>query len=401
MNNINEIIEFIKQPWVQAIAAVASIIGGFWVFVDFWNKFGEKIISLCKGVLKRMTKPFENNPLHFENPEGQIPLDSPFYIERPPIESDCYEVITKPDALIRIKAPRQMGKTSLTSRIIDHAKKNGCQGVTLYFKQAESEIFSNLDLFLQWFCTVVTQELNMTDKIDEFWKGMLGSNMKASNYFQKYLLAEITEPLVIGLDEVDMVFQYPKVATDFFALLRAWHEKGKIEVIWQKFRLVMNHSQEIYIPLNTNQSPFNVGFPVDLPELTRTQTVDLSKRHDLDWSESEIEKIMNMLGGHPYLLRVAMYDIARKRITLENLLKIAPTEHGLYAVHLRRHLSNLKKDDKLINAMKQVIAVDTPVKVGDTETFKLRSMGLIRFTGTGNTVIPLCDLYRLYFRDRL
>jgi hypothetical protein len=49
-----------------------------------------------------------------EEPEGQVPLESAFYVERPPIESDCYETIIRPGALIRVKAPRQMGKSSLT-----------------------------------------------------------------------------------------------------------------------------------------------------------------------------------------------------------------------------------------------------------------------------------------------
>lgn len=45
-------------------------------------------------------------------------LDSPFYIERNrirrcSIESECYENIEVPDCLIRIKGPKQMGKTSL------------------------------------------------------------------------------------------------------------------------------------------------------------------------------------------------------------------------------------------------------------------------------------------------
>ena len=48
----------------------------------------------------------------WEQPEGQVSLDSAFYVERPPIEADCYETILQPGALIRIKAPRQMGKTS-------------------------------------------------------------------------------------------------------------------------------------------------------------------------------------------------------------------------------------------------------------------------------------------------
>ncbi len=48
--------------------------------------------------------------LNLEEPEGQVPLDSKFYIERFPIEADCYQTITKSGALIRVKAPRQMVK---------------------------------------------------------------------------------------------------------------------------------------------------------------------------------------------------------------------------------------------------------------------------------------------------
>jgi hypothetical protein len=48
--------------------------------------------------------------MKLDNPEGVVPLDSPFYIERLPIESDCYEEIEQPGALIRIKAPKQIGK---------------------------------------------------------------------------------------------------------------------------------------------------------------------------------------------------------------------------------------------------------------------------------------------------
>jgi hypothetical protein len=31
-----------------------------------------------------------------EQPEGQIPLESAYYVDRPPIEKDCYETIIKP-----------------------------------------------------------------------------------------------------------------------------------------------------------------------------------------------------------------------------------------------------------------------------------------------------------------
>ena len=90
-----------------------------------------------------------------EQPEGQVPLDSPFYMKRPPTDSDCYEAVRRPDALIRIKTPRQMGKTSLMTRVLDHTEQQGCRTVAVYFQQADSDIFADLDLFLQWFCASV------------------------------------------------------------------------------------------------------------------------------------------------------------------------------------------------------------------------------------------------------
>jgi predicted AAA+ superfamily ATPase len=44
-------------------------------------------------------------------PGDPLPFNSCFYIERPPIESDAYAELLKPGSLIRIKAPRQMGKS--------------------------------------------------------------------------------------------------------------------------------------------------------------------------------------------------------------------------------------------------------------------------------------------------
>jgi serine/threonine-protein kinase len=335
----------------------------------------------------------------FDQPEGQVSLESAFYVERPPIEADCYEAIVKPGALIRVKAPRQMGKTSLMSRILYHAAQHGYQTASLNFQSADAEFLTNLDQFLQWFCASIAWELEREDKLETYWKGILGSKNKCTNYFQRYLLSEIINPLVLGLDEVDQIFQHPDIATDFFGLLRAWHERGKNELVWQKLRLVIVHSKEVYIPLNINQSPFNVGLPIELPELNQVQVEDLVRRHNLDLSVEQVEQLMAMVGGHPYLVRVGLYQIARRRMTLEQLLQMAPTEEGPYYDHLRRHLLNLEENAELVAAIKQVVAADKPVEIRAAEAFKLRSMGLVKFQG--NAVMPLCDLYRQYFRDRL
>jgi len=106
-----------------------------------------------------------------------------------------------------------------------------------------------------------------------------------------------------------------------------------------------------------------------------------------------------MVGGNPYLIQRALYEIARGKMSLTQLLQTAPTEEGIYSNYLRCHLSNLQKYVNLIAAFKKVIANPQPVQIETGLAFKLRSMGLIRFQG--NDVIPSCELYRQYFGKRL
>lgn len=337
-----------------------------------------------------------------ENPEGQVPLSSPFYMERPPIETDCFAAIERPGALIRIKAARQMGKSSLMTRVLAHGSQRGYCSVPIYFQEADGEVFEDLEAFLQWFCTTVAEELGLDAEAinTQIWQSSaLGNKRKCTNFFQKYVLPEVKAPLVLGLDEVDLVFQHLKIAQDFFALLRTWHERGKNQSTWQNLRLVIVHSREVYIPLDMHQSPFNVGMPVELPEFLPRQVAELSQRHGLRLGEPEIQGLMAMVGGHPYLVRVALYELGRGRLSLPRLLQVAPTEEGPYGDHLRRHLANLRSDEQLVQAVKTLLGSDRPVVIGSDEAFQLHSMGLVRLQG--NAAEPLCDLYRQYFKERL
>ncbi len=331
-----------------------------------------------------------------EYPEGLVALNSPFYVERPSVESECYHTIMKPGSLLRIKAPKMMGKTSLMLRICDRALAGGCQAVYLDLGGVELAVFTNLDKFLRWMCAKVGRGLKLDNQLEKYWDAeLLSSNDNCTAYFEEYLLPAINSPLVLALDEVDRIFPYPQVAEDFFGMLRSWHEKGKNSTIWQQLRLVVAHSTEVYIPLDINQSPFNVGVPVELRDFDKTQVQALAKRHGLDWGSESAEQLMAVAGGHPHLVRLALYYLSSEGVPLEKLLREAPTEAGIYSNHLRRHLEILQKGSPLADALKKVVTAADAVELESMQIYKLHSMGLVQRQDNG--VTPRCNLYRYYF----
>lgn len=359
---------------------------------------------LTRSVVESLDQP----PLPVAEPElkrepgGSVPLTSGLYIERDPIEADCFAEIEQPGALIRVKAPRQMGKTSLMARILSHARERGYQTVPISFQRADSRLFNDLDLLLKWFCSQVGRRLKKLTELEDYWVGF-GSKDKCNAYFEECLLADLRAPLVLALDEVDMVFPHPAVADDFFALVRSWYESARYgdfgSELWENLRLVVVHSTEAYVPLNINQSPFNVGKNVELLEFTPEQVQDLAERYDLSASASQTQALMALVGGHPYLIRKALYHLRREDLTLRALAETAATEAGIYSDHLRRHLYVLQDYPQLAEAFRQVVTKQRGVDIDAESSFKLESMGLVRISG--NEATPRCEVYREYFCENL
>jgi len=337
-----------------------------------------------------------------ENPAGNVPLDSPFYIPRPPIEQTCYEEIDTANALLRIKAARQMGKTSLMVRILNHAQQQKNHTIKLSLQSITDELYQDLDKLLRWFCQESCRQLKLPgisdSQLNDFWSDDYDSKMNARHYFEDQLLPHIDHAVVIAIDEVDRLFVHPKVASEFFGLLRNWHEDGKNPgEIWYKLRLILVHSREVYIQLNANQSPFNVGTGIDLPHFNRQQTQQLVKAHGLHWTDTELDKLIDLLGGQPYLLRRCLYEIiCRSDETLQSIIDNAHTDAGIFVDHLHNHQKNIQ-NHQLASELSQIVHADYPIEV--PHQFALIGMGLV--IAEKNAVRPSCDLYRRYFQHCL
>nr|WP_038088745.1 AAA-like domain-containing protein [Tolypothrix bouteillei] len=103
-------------------------------------------------------------------------------------------------------------------------------------------MFASSDRFLRWFCTNVTQQLGLESRLNDYWEEDMGALINSTIYFQGYLLKELSHPMVLALDDIDQLFEYPEVSSDFFVLLRSWYEETKDISVWQKLRIGIAHA---------------------------------------------------------------------------------------------------------------------------------------------------------------
>jgi hypothetical protein len=331
--------------------------------------------------------------------KGQLAVDSPFYIYRSPAEQLLKAESLQPGALIRIRAPRQFGKTSLVVRGFTPAEESGFRMAIVSLQLADSGVFESLTVFLQWLCVMVSRSLGLPNRLEEFWNSMFGSSYSCNDYFESYLLSAAESPLLLVLDEVNLVFSYPKIATDFFGMLRAWYERSRHSTegseLWQKLRLIIIYSTDVFLPLTVHQSPFNVGLLISLSAFTSEQVQELAVRYGLTPPEPYADRAIALLGGHPYLTQLAFFHLSQETLTLEDLVATVTTPGSIFESHLRQQLAYLEQHPDLKDAWESVLLAKTGVELHPTPAFKLQGLGLIKFEN--QLAVPSCLLYQTYF----
>lgn len=369
--------------------------------------FGEKVNrTSCYTMLEQRfaaTQP-QNQPMPFhpveatilELPEGQVPLASALYIRREPIESSCYQEILQPGALLRITGPRKIGKTSLLARILVQGQTRNYHTVRLSLHQAETEIFSSTKKFLVWICANIAQQLGLESKLDHYWDDEIGTLTSCTVYLRSYILTEVSQPLILAFDSIDQIVDYPVLARDFFALLRSWYEMAKDVEIWKKLRLIIVHATDIYIPVKTSQSPFNVGLVTELTALNQTQLEDLVQRRGFQLTVSEFGKLISLTGGFPHLVQLCLYQSKRYGIPLISVLENATTKESIFNQTLEYLAFRLRQDSRLIEGLKGVL--ESPTELEAEVAFKLKSLGLVNMS-MGKAYMS-CGLYQNYFSNR-
>ncbi|MEO1808273.1 MAG: AAA-like domain-containing protein [Bacteroidota bacterium] len=339
-----------------------------------------------------------------EVPQGSVKLTSPFYIARKG-EETFIQRITDTKACLRIRGPRQYGKTSLLSRVVAYAKEQGYEVMSMDFQNLSEHTLQSTENLIWEFCWKIAYQVDLEEEFEDYWDKRIAKRpdrdrkQVAQTFIEKFLFKERGIQLVVALDEADRIFPYKQVSDEFFLMLRSWHEKSNSYPIWENFKLAISYSTEAKLAItNLNASPFNVGIEARLYPFDQKQIGQLLELHSLSLSKAEVGKLEELLGGQPYLIRKALFSLANQEYTFPTLMEAAATDQGPFSDHLRHHLINIKQFPELAQAFKQIILnhkCKDPIHAG-----KLAAAGLTIGTPP-ESVHVACGLYQDYFQNKL
>jgi len=361
------------------------------------------IIECCSKIIENsfdrlseveLSLPMVRAPLRF--PAGEEPSDSNFYIERVE-DRECYEELENGERLIRIKAPKQFGKSSLITRLANKVEKN-YHIAELHFEWLDLFLFKDTRSLLYYICNHISDELNIAieDRINVEILDKLTPNSGATKFMEKILTLADKDILLI-IDDADKLFEYRDTSNDLFALIRAWNQKGQgRKLIWKKLKIILTHSTDATLATKyASNSPFNnVGFGVTLKPFDKYEIKDLSIRHRHKLTNEELDEFIDYIGGHPYLARLTLYFMQKMKQSLHDILK-----SNVYTDHLQVYIWKLHKNEEYTLILKSILNNDRCKRIDNEKCFVLESFGLIKNISTN--VEFTCKLYEDFFRKNL
>src|SRR5947208_13728322 len=136
--------------------------------------------------------------------------------------------------------------------------------------------------------------------------------------------------LVWGLDEVDRLFTRD-YGSEVFGLFRSWHNERALDPggPWSRLTLAIAYATEAHLFItDLNNSPFNVGTRLTLEDFTLEQVADLNRRYGSPLGNpAEVNRLYRLVGGHPYLLRRALHELAIHPLGVDGFeAQVAPEE---------------------------------------------------------------------------
>ncbi|MCP9493906.1 MAG: AAA-like domain-containing protein [Pyrinomonadaceae bacterium MAG19_C2-C3] len=235
---------------------------------------------------------------------GTVQAGGGVYISR--LADDELLELCRAKAFAYILTARQMGKSSIMVRAAEQLATENIKSVIVDLSKigANSQITSD-----QWFLGllfIIKSRLNLKTNLLQWWRANehLSQTQRLVNFFVEVLLVEVSEPVIIFIDEIDTTINLP-FTDDFYVAIRSlYNERMSTPSLRRLSFVLIGVATPSELIQDARRTPFNIGQRVDLADFTFDDALPLAAGLNLASDEATrdvLRSVLKWTNGHPYL----------------------------------------------------------------------------------------------------